>query len=63
MQRKFPSTVRVTLRPIEGGFRVIITDRKGGVFLSDGFSDGTKAEAREEAWLALEELGLVTDGE
>lgn len=69
MTHRFPSTVRVTFEkytrehPTAGqvtGYHYVLSGRDGG-YLGEAWCDGSKAEARAEAWNHLEQLGLVVD--
>lgn len=59
---KFPSNVRVTITKDQaiGGHKWEVTDMTG-YCLSHGWTAGNKRETRQEAWRALESVGLVID--
>lgn len=64
MTRKFPKAVRLTigrrqpLSPTPVGWEV--HTRADSRFIAEGTA-ASRAEAREQAWLALEQCGLVVD--
>lgn len=64
MSRRFPRNVKVTVTPREmnglAGHQYEAT--LDGVPVSYGWAAGAKSAAREQAWNALEQQGLVTDG-
>jgi hypothetical protein len=63
MKRRFPRDVEPTFSKLKDGsgysFEIRWAD---GTFIADGQSAGNKTAAREAAWRALEETGVVTDG-
>jgi hypothetical protein len=64
MTRRFPRGVNVTFRKTSASgragydYEARTTD---GALVATGWSAGSRADAREEAWLALEQCGLVVD--
>lgn len=62
MSRRFPTNVKATFSKLDDGtgysFELRCVD---GFFLTDGTSVGSKRDAREAAWRALEVIGLVVD--
>jgi hypothetical protein len=64
MTNRFPKGVRVTYTKTEAvppsGYNWKVSDTAGFV-IAYGWCPGTKSEAREAAWRALEETGAVVD--
>lgn len=59
---RFPRSVKFTFAPTYDSGKWEITDKVDGTILATG-KCASKSQARSDAWHALEEMGLVTDGE
>lgn len=62
---KFPKSVSLRTMPdatTDGNIMWDVVSRRGETVLCYGKS-ASKAQARSDAWHALEEMGLVTDGD
>jgi hypothetical protein len=64
MTNRFPKDVRVTYTKTEAvppsGYNWKVSDTTGFV-IAYGWRAGAKSNARDAAWLALEQVGLVVD--
>jgi len=65
MTRKFPKNLKVNIYKQPGlggseGHSYCVSNADGG-YLASGWELGTRKAARDAAWRALEEIGLVVD--
>jgi hypothetical protein len=61
MTRKFPRDVEATFSKLHVGGHAFELRWADGTFIADGSAQGSKRDAREAAWRALEEIGVVVD--